>query len=257
MQQNGSTAPVPAPAQGVAVPAGRKMCTSRRGSMAGRVVAALALLAALAAPVCATAQTTPTEPPRDWVATGERAGPITRDTTEADLRRLFGGDHVRALDVYVGEGEFEPGTVVLPDDPPHTLQITWIERDGRRVPLNIFFRPLDLSDGNFRSGWATPEGITLGTGLRRLQELNGRPFSLMGLAWDFGGTIMSWEGGRLERTLQGPASRLILRVGERAGMPPPSVDVVGDEQLSSDHAELQRLDPVVEHMILTFDQPVE
>ena len=39
--------------------------------------------------------------------------------------------------------------------------------------------------------------MTLGTRLGRLTQLNGRPFTLSGFGWDYAGTVISWNGGRL------------------------------------------------------------
>jgi hypothetical protein len=35
--------------------------------------------------------------------------------------------------------------------------------------------------------------------LRQLRKLNGKPFVLLGIGWDYSGTVVSWEGGKLKR----------------------------------------------------------
>src|SRR5688500_18102015 len=74
----------------------------------------------------------PNEPPPDTdrtSATGRPAvagtsadtllvigGPVTRDSDEVALRRIFGDANVRQERIQIGEGETLPGTVLFPDD---------------------------------------------------------------------------------------------------------------------------------------------
>jgi hypothetical protein len=47
--------------------------------------------------------------------------------------------------------------------------------------------------------WHLPKPFALVMTLGQLQELNGGPFLFNGFAWDFGGLVTSWEGGKLEK----------------------------------------------------------
>lgn len=47
--------------------------------------------------------------------------------------------------------------------------------------------------------WACAEhGIRIGTSLRDLNRLNGRPFDFSGFGWDYGGSPIDFRGGALE-----------------------------------------------------------
>jgi hypothetical protein len=105
--------------------------------------------------------------------------------------------------------------------------------------------------------WVVGPGITLGTRLAELERRNGRPLTLTGFGWDYGGTVMGWEQGALEQALLGGNGRVILRLAitpDSAG----SADaraVSGDGVFRSDDAAMRRLDPGVHQIIVEYDGP--
>src|SRR5690348_4957604 len=114
------------------------------------------------------------------IVAGSRVGPITRITALADLRRIYGEANVRVEDVDVGEGETAPGATVYPDDSLRRVQVAFRDSAGT-VPRFVTIR-------GDTSAWHTEAGVTLGTRLARLTQLNGRPFALLGFGWDYAGT---------------------------------------------------------------------
>lgn len=126
------------------------------------------------------------------IVPGKSFGPITAKTTRADLVKTFGAANVKDTQVHLGEGEMTPGVAVYPKDPKRRLEITWVK--SKRVG--------DIRISGQSSVWRTAEGITLGTTLAQLQKLNGAPFKFSGFGWDYGGMILSWERGKLEKSLK-------------------------------------------------------
>ena len=112
------------------------------------------------------------------------------DTSAATLSTRFGRENVADVQVYVGEGFYEPGTVIFGDIPEQRAEIIWQDQDAKRVPSDI-----RISGG--KSLWKTPQGLTLGVDLAYVERLNKRPFRLRGFGWDYGGTTTSWAGGLL------------------------------------------------------------
>ena len=177
---------------------------------------------------------------------GERTGPITRTTTLADLRRIYGDASVRIEDVDVGEGETAPGATVFPDDSLRRVQVAFRDSAGT-VPRFITIR-------GDTSAWHTEDGVTLGTRLARLAQLNGRPFVLMGFGWDYAGTVVSWNGGRLASDSTG--GRFIVRLRPRLTGPVADSlqrDVLGDREYSSDRPAMRRLDPSIYELLTIFE----
>ena len=182
------------------------------------------------------------------IVPGDRVGPITRVTTLADLRRIYGDANVRIEDVDVGEGETAPGATVYPDDSLRRVQVAFRDSAGS-VPRFVTIR-------GDTSAWHTGAGLTLGTRLARLTQLNGRPFTLSGFGWDYAGTVISWNGGRLGADSAG--GRFIVRLRPTLTGPVADSlqrDVLGDREYSSDRPAMRRLEPAVYELLTIFDQP--
>jgi hypothetical protein len=178
------------------------------------------------------------------VVPGERVGPVRASTTRSELTGLFGAEVVKDGEVNVGEGEMHPGTLVYPDDPSQRLAITWEKGQPKRIDVCY-----GLRDGMCR--WKTPRGVSIGTTLKELEKLNGRPFKLAGFAWDYEGTIVSWEDGKMNNGFGGGRTYLRLHPARPGGnSPPEAAQVRGDRDFSSSHPAMQKLNPKVYQMIV-------
>jgi hypothetical protein len=180
------------------------------------------------------------------LASGEK-GSINARTTRQDLVRIYGAPNVVDQDVDVGEGETEPGTVVFPKDSERSIEILWQDPERKTLPASAQIE-------GAKSLWKTVHNISLGTSLRDLERLNGRPFKLTGLGWDYSGTVTSWENGALAAELDGRHGRVILRLDSPT---PEAVDkdvaqVVGDRDFSSHHPVMQKLNPKAYQIIWAF-----
>ena len=148
----------------------------------------------------------------------------------------------------VGEGETEPGTVVFPKDPQRTIEIRWKDPGKKTLPAFIQI------EGD-TSRWKTVHNISLGTTLKELERLNGRPFHLAGFGWDYSGTVSSWSKGSLAAELVGDHGYLTLRLGppSNAQLPEDEQDqVLGDSDFSSSHPVMQKINPKVYQIIWGF-----
>ncbi|MDQ3798170.1 MAG: hypothetical protein M3384_01860, partial [Acidobacteriota bacterium] len=156
--------------------------------------------------------------------------------------------NVRDTDVGLGEGETEKGTVIYPNDPAKTIEIVWKDKQRKRFPGWIYLT------GDAGSVWKTKHGIGLGTNLKQLERINGRAFTLLGFAWDYGGTVASWKGGKLQRELGGD-ERTTIRLSELTNRKIPAADwesVIGDREFSSRNRVMQRINPTVFQIIIKF-----
>jgi hypothetical protein len=62
----------------------------------------------------------------DWICVpGKRVGPITKDTTEADLIRIFGAKHLAHEKYLVGEGEAEEWVTVIFPGTRDRVSVKW------------------------------------------------------------------------------------------------------------------------------------
>lgn len=173
------------------------------------------------------------------------------DVSAADLRKLFGEEHVQTARVPWGgaEGEYNEGTVLFGDDPNARLEIFWRDATGKRNPEWVSVR-------GDRSRWSTHAGVTLGTHLRMVETLNARPFRLLGFGTDVSGTVMSWSNGRLAAQDSAECRvRVRLRVvWESAGdgRSPLFRQLIGEREFSSGHPAMQSLNPLVYELFLQY-----
>lgn len=175
-------------------------------------------------------------------------GPFTADLTEQRLIEIYGAANVRPGDVYVGEGFSEPGAVVFPDSPSDRIEVVWSDEKQRARP-----RFVRVKEKN--SQWRTADGISVGSELKSIERINGRPFRLSGFGWDGSGTVMSWTGGHLERRETAACRlRVALTPSGEEGPSPVSRQVIGAREFSSGHPAMQQLNPRVYQLVLMFDQ---
>lgn len=196
-------------------------------------------------------------PVADWlIVPGERVGPLTASSSAADLIQAYGAENVRDESYPLGEGESEPGTVVFPDDVTKRMVILWNDLEKKQGPLAVRI------DGP-ASLWKTAEGLGVGTTLKRVEELNGKPFRLYGFEWDYGGQLVDSNGGSLkdlphedpEGGFRGGALLLTFQPDPPVAEKVPAdqyAQVSGDSTFESSHPVMQALDPRVAVITVNF-----
>jgi hypothetical protein len=167
--------------------------------------------------------------------------------TEHDLVIAFGQKNVVSTDVDLGEGETSPGTVLFPSDPFQRLEILWADKEHRQLP-----RQAQLT-GTSKSRWNTTAGISLGTSLKELERINGKPFHLSGFETDYSGTVSSWDGGSLDKEFHGAKVIIRLVPTNKSGVTPAEFDTVtGSLDFSSINSVMQRLNPEIYQIVWMF-----
>lgn len=176
------------------------------------------------------------------------AGPFVPTASQGSLQKFFGPPQVIYRSEPMGEGTFAMATVLFPRDQARRAVITWMVHEKRRRPATV-----RVSVG---TQWKTPQGIGLGTSLKTVERINGRPFTLAGFGWDYEGTSLDFQGGALD----GGPCRLILRFSPVAAddaaaqaMGPMLAALTGDGEFRSDDPGMQAVDPVVYEMVLQWD----
>ena len=167
----------------------------------------------------------PPESDRGFIA-GERIGLITPGMPVATVEHLYGSGSIKAMDIPAGEGTTVPGYVLLPG----THDELFIELGPDKQPQRARFH-------NPRSNWHdAATGLTIGTEFHELREMNGESFDFTGFGWDYGGTVIDWNGGELEDLIV----RLTYAPERLSGGGLPD-SLLGDRRLSSDSAAVQAL----------------
>jgi hypothetical protein len=139
-------------------------------------------------------------------------------------------------------------TVFFPDVASRRIEVVWRDGDPARGPRYVRLR-------RNTTEWHTTEGVSIGTPLRELEQLNGHAFHLAGFGFDYAATVTSWDGGRLHASLDAPC-RVIVRLDSV-----PSLNarqralynqVAGDRIFSSAHPGMQAVNPRVGELLLEF-----
>jgi hypothetical protein len=90
--------------------------------------------------------------------------------------------------------------------------------------------------------WHTAAGLQLGLHLTDVKALNKGDFSVSGFGWAYGGYVVSWEGGKLDRQGIGAAfakqTDTNLETAEMAA-------ISGDTEFYTNHQTLQKQNPIV------------
>lgn len=221
----------------------------------------LLLIAVCALAGCSTEQHTPQDPPDTTAAAtpstptdshlcipGERVGAITDTTSERALMELYGRENVLRDSIDEGEGLLTGGTTVFPRTADE-VHILWMDPAQRNRPRRaIIDQP--------QTAWHTPVGITIGTTLDELVRYNGRHFTISGFGWDYGGTVLSWEGGELADS-HTPGSKCIIRLSHDSTVSADLLRAVsGDTPFSSADQAIQALGLRVSQLSILFEDNI-
>ncbi len=164
---------------------------------------------------------------------------FARDATGESLARIYGATNVTDEQRPGPEGgPTIPITVLYAANPAQRLEITWHDAAARA-------RPAELSISGDASDWNGPAGIKLHQAMTNTQRANGRPFTVTGFGWDYGGRVTDWQGGALAPE-NGCTTGVVFR---------PTVDTqeaLGDGAFSSDSPEMRAAIPRVAQITIGF-----
>lgn len=166
------------------------------------------------------------------VIPGERIGPVTSDTSRAELGEMFGEEVLIDQEIGVGEGFSEPGTVVDLGN-GQQFSIIWQDEAGSQPLMAMDFGP----------AWTTPEGVGVGSSLGELQNALGQ-FQVYGFGWDYEGTLVL-EGSNLDAYHGDLFLRMRPDSGAIADHDSAYKALMGDGVFASDNPNLEPLQPQV------------
>lgn len=171
---------------------------------------------------------------------GDGIGPVKRSMIREDIDRA-----VPAEAIFDGHTADWPSTTLWDNDPDRRVTVFW-GPNGSIYKMTVAGRPPTV--------WKTREGITLGTTLKELEQLNGKPFTFYAFSGKRWGEVQSWgEGGKLAKSLPGVVLALSMSVPGYSGLSGEQKEALEtDGKLRSDDPMVQSLNPVVERIELKF-----
>ena len=168
-----------------------------------------------------------------------------------ELVKNYGRNNITREKIHLGEGFFQEGTVLFFDSPENRVEILWHNEKKQKEPSQIRIT------GNL-SNWITGTGLSLGTALSQIEEINKYPFRLAGFGWDYSGTILSWGVGNIGKYKS--ECKIIVRLRPISFLQSKRFQklynqVIGSREYSSGHLAMQALNPRIYQIILYFEKP--
>jgi hypothetical protein len=204
-------------------------------------LATIAVLGAAAALAGTAITAKPATAPRTAITCTWPAGP---NDSAASLHRRF-GRQARLADIGIGEGETERGIVLYPNDPSRRIEVLF--RGGSmRGPRSVRF-------AGERAPW-TVAGIRLGDRLESVARRNGRAMHMQQFDADYGGTLHSFKGGRLETVLGRCRPSIVFSPSDGAIYPE---SLSGDGAVNSDHPDMPKAKARVAILGIEFPGPAQ
>jgi hypothetical protein len=176
------------------------------------------------------------------------AGPFRAGMTRADLVALFGAANVTDATESGPEGMEIPVSILFASEERRRAVVRWFEGPVASRPISgVYADALDPA-------WATPGGLKQGADLAAVEAANGRPFTISGFGWDYGGGVIDWKGGALDAGA--PACIVQVRFQHGQDVPEDALtSVSGDAGFASDLPAMRAVGPLASEIALGFPHP--
>jgi hypothetical protein len=184
---------------------------------------------------------------------GQQVGNITANSTEAQLKQMLGDELVKADTLFGPEGDFTLATSLFANTPDQ-VYILWQDTTRRARPESVIIQPADKQEGTAgkETQWLIVNGPRIGSTLKEVQTMNGKPFTLYGFGWDYGGNVSNFNGGKLGPA-KGQSSQLSLRFSADFKTDEKlSGKIMGDSEFSSALPAMQQVNPKVGQITVHF-----
>ncbi len=177
----------------------------------------------------------------DWtIVPGTNVGPITKNTSEKKLVKIFGKENVVRKEIHSYEQSYL-GTTVF-NKTANELQIIW-KTEKRESPKEIIFDSQNTQ-------WHTNKNITIGTSLEFLEKINSKEIEINGFGWDYGGYIKSWGSGLLSKDHKIGKSLMIELSPDSKINPIKINDTVGEKGFVSGNPAIRILNLKISKIII-------
>jgi hypothetical protein len=136
------------------------------------------------------------------------------------------------------------GSIIFPNSPKEAFIYY---HDGKIIDVTI---------KGENSNWKTQSGLFLGMSLLAVQQVNNKNFTISGFNWAHGGSVVSWEGGKLtgDSTLSHLATFSNVK-NEHRGISFEAYKLIcGEAEFDVRHADIQKLNPKLDLISIVIPQ---
>lgn len=143
---------------------------------------------------------------------------------ESDLVKAFGKSNIKRGWRYAPEGLDSTSVTLIYPNTKNEVAVGWHEEK-----MGLELSSVEIEQEG--TAWKTANGMTVGTTLKELEKLNGKPFDFNGFGWDYGG-FPTW-GENTPLTDGGYFARLDIIIPEGELMSPEFERLLGDQVIKS------------------------
>ena len=146
------------------------------------------------------------------------------------------------------ENMIQDTAIVMSDD---TLRGSILYPNSDQTVFVFYHKGLisDLSVQGNSSKWITKSGLYLGLPLTEVEKLNGKNFTISGFNWLHGGTVVSWEGGKLGGDKLSHVVRFSNSANKHEGISDSEyLKISGEAEFDVRHPSIQVLNPSLDHL---------
>jgi hypothetical protein len=171
------------------------------------------------------------------------SGVFGRDSSHVKLAMAFQSRNVAFTQVDAGSGGKAMASVLFAKDPKRRLEVWWSKPASRSDTHLIVI--------NGGSDWTAPGELRLGLTLAELEQLNGKPFKLLGFDKNNVATLSNWNGGGLAAIPGGCKVGISLRPAPTA--PASAISALSaDREFTSGDAALRAVNPTVSEILVGY-----
>ncbi len=173
------------------------------------------------------------------------------------LEKKFGKENIKKdAIIETGEGQFN-ATKLFPDTDKE-VEIYWKDGKDFKEIQDVMVKAKVADNGGLAliSPWVSREGLRLGMRLSEIVALNGKTFTMTGIGWDLGGTVMSWEGGKLDK--KNVSVRFNDYSGNQGGLTEKEYNSIsGEREFDTSHSAIKKLNPSVDQLDVSVEFEID
>lgn len=172
-----------------------------------------------------------------------------------DVVKKYGQNNViKGRFFYADDVEGTPATIIFKGTDKE-ITIEWKETINYKSLLSINIMPYIKTDTAmliYTSQWQTKKGLKLGMPLNEVVQLNGKDFTIGGLGWDYGGGVISWNGGNLSKDSNISVVFTDTETKNGVSLSEAEQNQINGEgvQINSSNKALQKLNPVISSIFI-------
>lgn len=169
------------------------------------------------------------------------------------LDDLLALENVEGLTQKVGKENIIADTAIVMSDDTLRGSILYPNSDQTVYVFYHKGKIADLSIQGKSSKWITKSGMYLGLPLQEVEKLNGKNFTISGFNWLHGGTVVSWEGGKLGGDQLSHVVRFSNASNKHEGLNDDDyLKISGEAEFDVRHPSIQKLNPVLDHLSIVL-----